>query len=526
MRIPTIPVLAMTAATLASVAPAQDSLLFVSRYDSVSIDDMVGRLSQLRPFGIGMVTPGSGATATQWIPSAGISAVIGDPDGDSQYAEFNGLPDNSWSIGAPFVKQADKAKGDPRLVYWSIRETIINPPTIALFDGTGTHVVRVGDWVRVTDNGDVEFFIKREQFTKAMGAQTGAFVEGATAICQAPNGDIYYTPAHAEINGGGRIAGGHWVSNGTLQVFAFDGAICYIPNAAITYDANGNVQDVAAGSARLAVNEVGSGPNGQPSIRDMCNNSMAVDRLGQRTRTTFFMTGLEIDPNGGTFPDWFDPQRNHPNLIFTFGNADDTCCGGLGSWLGTVFSTAGATPGSIATLNGVAMGSTTLAGANGSWTGIKAGSGNQSAPVLRGLALIRGSFNATAPYGTASLQTDDDGVVSVSATNAQIGLSVQGPGGFLPGALFLNAGPLSGGRQIGTDASALVSGWATLHVGGNGGPFLLSNFGSDAKGQATRSLPVPNNPTLVGQSLMHQAVALNAGGSLLLTNPVVTDFRM
>lgn len=515
---------ALATLTVAGAAHAQDTLLFVSRYDSVSIDDTSGRLSTLRPFGINMVTPGTGATATQWIPPAGISAVIGDADGDGQFAEFSGLPDNSWSLGAPFVKHADKAKGDPRLVFWSIRQTIRTPPTITLFDGMNTHVVRVGDWVRVKDNGDVEFFIKREHIVKAMGTQTGSFVEGATAICQAPNGDIFYCPAHGPTSSGS-IAGGHWVSNGTTQAFAYDGAICYIPNSAITYDANGNVQDVTAGGARLAVNEIGGGPNGQLSVRDMCKQSNAVDRNGQATGVTFYMTGLEIDPNGGTFSDWY-ANINHPNLIFTFGNADDPCCGGLGSWVGTIFSTSGTPNGSIATINGVTMGSTTAAGADGSWTGVKPGSGNVSAPVLRGLALIKGNFNVKAPYGTASLQTDDDGIVSISASGAAINMSVQGPGGFLPGAIFLNAGPVAGGRSIGQDVSFIAGGWASLHVGGNGGPFNFSSFGTDTKGQATRSLPVPNNPSFIGKSLNFQGAAISGSGRALLTNPVVIDFRM
>ncbi len=519
------PLFALCATLAATALPAQDSLLFFSRYDSTSLDASAGGLGGLRPFDISVVTPGSGAAAHPWIPSSAIAAVTGDADGDTTMAEFAGLPQASWGLGAPFVKQADKASADPRRVFWSITEQTTSPPTVTVFDGTSTHVVRKGDWVRILDNGDVEFFIRQDHFTKAIGAQTGSWVAGANAICQASDGSIYYSPAYG-ISSGGSVAGGHWVSDGMTSVFAYDGAICYIPAAAITYDANGNVQDVAADSARLVINEIGVGPGGEFSVRDMCAASGAVDNLGQPTAITFWMIGIEIDPNGGTFKGWFDQSVDHPNLIFTFENIDSTCCGGLGSWQGTIFSTApntGGTMGSIAVINGVTMGATSLPAANGSWTGIVQGSGAASAPVLRGLATVSAGWASNAPYGSVALHVANDGLVSL-ASDPNIRLSQQGLFQGFPSALVIGGGPAPGGRPTAFPLPSLGGGWSTVHTF-NGGPIGFGLFVGDTSGRAFATLPVPTgSPGLLGASLIWQTFSLGPMGNLF-SNPVVTEIR-
>lgn len=506
-------------------APCQNkTLLFFPRYDSTSTDTAaLGRLGSLRPFDLTAVTPAGNASAHPLLPAAGFSALFGDADNDGSFAEFSGLPDASWGLGAPFVRWDDKPSGDPRLVYWTIREPALGAPTITLFNNLTTiHTMRVGDWVRITESGEAEFFIKQEQFVKAAGAQAGVFVAGATAICQAANKDIYYCPAHG-VSSANQIAGGHYVSDGTNQVFAFDGAICRIPASAITYDNSGNVQDVVAGSARLVVNETGAGPQNQPSVRTMVQNSFANDSIGNKTTITFMMVGLEIDPNGGGFMGWFGQQ--HPNLIFTFENQSTSCCGGpWGSWMSTIFSTAGSPMGQIATMNNFPLGTTT-GNANGAWVGLQAGVGHPDAPIIRGLAWIDAGYQPAPPYGNATLQTANDGVIDLS-TDPTAYLDVQSPiaGGAVD--FYLGIGPFPGTRPLSFSLSPLLGGYGSVHVLSLG-PVKLGGTVCNAAGQATIAIPVPNNPVLKGLSLIWQAYLFTKPTLPVdqLSNPVLNEIR-
>lgn len=517
-----IPRLCVAVALASAALSAQSkTLLFVSRYDSQSLDATAGLLGNARPFDIFAVTPGVGATAFPWLPGAGIAATIGDPDNDGVVAQFAGLPQDSFGLGPLFVKDADRKSGDPRKVYWSVRVPIQMPPRIDVFSGTTVHTIRPGDFVRLTQNGEVEFFIKQEHFVAAAGTQTGNWVNGAGALCQAPNGDLYYAPPNA-VSQGGAVAGGHYV-NKPAPTWCNDGAICRIPRADITYDTNGNVTSIANGSAWLVAEEVGSGPSAEPSVRTMCVNSGALDSINKVTAVTFTMVGLEIDPNGGIWKGWHDKTVDIPNLIFTFNNTATTCCGGpWGSWCGTVFSTApnGSSQGSIAKINGMTMGATS-GNADGAWTGLKGGTGNASAPVIRGLAWIEAGFKSTAPYGNATLVTPGDGKVEL-LKDPNVRLMVQGPIGVFPSVLVVGFGVGTGKRPTSFDLSGVFGGYANVHV-----PTVLFQFGlgaSDLKGRSSFVVPLPNDPRLIGLNVTWQGASIT-GNKDLLTNPVVTEIR-
>jgi len=514
------------AACLGVPAFAQSkTLLTVSRYDSQSIDATAGVLSTLRPFDILMVTPGTGATASPWIPGAGLSAMIGDPDKDGVLAEFASLPQDSFGVGDLFVKYADRKKGDPRSVYWTVRVRSVSAtaPKIEVFTKSGTHTMQVGDWVRIGENGIAELFITQALIMKAAGTQTGAWVPGADCLCQAADGSLYYSPPNGPTQTNSGIAGGHWVSNGTTAQWLNDGSIAYIPAKAITYDKNGNVSDVTAGSARAVVGEVTTGTNaGTPNVRSMCVNSGAVDSIGKQTSISFYMTGLEIDPNGGSFPGPWGTTM-HPNLIFTFGNPATSCCGGpFGSWMGTVFSTAKNSTnqlGSIAKINGVVMG-TTSGKADGAWTGIKGGTGHASAPLLRGLALVEAGFQTTAPYGSTVLGTAMDGLIDTKK-DPNVRLMYQGPGKLFPAILLLGIGPSTGGQPFSVDLSSLFAGFGSVYA--LNGLVSLSIGVTDLNGRKAVTVPVPNDPRLIGATLVWQALGLNPGHPL--SNPVINEIR-
>jgi hypothetical protein len=253
----------------------------------------------------------------------------------------------------------------------------------------------------------------------------------------------------------------------------------------------------------------------------MCLNSGATDSIGSRTTITFTMIGIEIDPNGGTWSSWQDTKL--PNLIFTFNNTATTCCGGpWGSWHGTVFSTADSSPnnpGSVAKINGTSMGVTT-GNADGSWLGIKAGTGHVSAPVVRGLAVLETGWNPTAPYGNASLQIENAGTVAIG-TNAKF--AVQAQRANFPLILAMDVGLAKGARPSSVPGSLLgFGGFGGLYVTP---PFLaVSNLGTDAAGRALLSGPIPNDPNLKGLNILMQAVSVGLTGTHL-TNPAVVEFK-
>ena len=98
---------------LAWTLPAQSkSLLYVSRYNSTSLDGAAGVLGDAGPFDITGVTPGTNATSFPLLPAAGVSAMIGDPDNDGVLAEFTGLPHASFGITGLFIKDKDRQSGD------------------------------------------------------------------------------------------------------------------------------------------------------------------------------------------------------------------------------------------------------------------------------------------------------------------------------------------------------------------------------------------------------------------------------
>ncbi|HHI79722.1 MAG TPA: hypothetical protein ENK02_07055 [Planctomycetes bacterium] len=512
MQITTFVAASFTAAiiTLGAGLGAQNTVLYTGRFDTQSLDSTAGNLSVIREFDIGAVTPStSGATAFSFLPVAAMSAMLGDGDKDGQLAEYYKAKSyfQRWNHAGCFVKAADKASGDPKKVYWTVRDNgaSTNPKLVVFVaGGTKTVTVKPGDFVRIGANGNAEFFITQALIMKAAGKQPKGFKPGASDIAQAKDGSIYYSPAE----------GGHWVSDGTNQAFAYDGAICYIPGSAITYDAQGNVQDVKAGSARLLINEVASTPN----IRTFVGNANAADRSGNKITSTANLVGLAIDPNGGTFTSPFTPKVKHPNLLFTFDN---------GGYAGTIFTTAmNATnvPGDIARINGVLMGAHLPGGkADGSYLGVKLSLPNFQ-PTLMGLEVIQTKLKSKAPYGMAILDTQKDGVL-VLGTDKNLELDVQAVFPRLPILLVLGAGPAKGAFAPSADLSSILGGFGSLYEVVPG-PFLLNGGQTNLKAQALIKLPVPNDPTLKGQKLLWQAAVRSATGpSTWLTNPVVTDIR-
>ena len=517
--------LAITAAAavvLASVLGAQKkSLIFTNRYDVVSTQaGGAAVLNAIRGQDFCAVTPGAGATAFGLLPTTGFNALAGDADGDGSVAQLSGVKSYaSLAIAGPFFKWADKTKGNYRLAYFTVKTGSTKPATYTVMSNGKPFVVRPGDWIRFKVDGQVEFFITQDLIMKAAGKQSGAWVDGANCMCQDKDGNLYYVPAHGKTHAGTGVAGGHWIQSGlpSGRQFAFDGAVVVIPKKAITYDASGNVKDVKAASAKLVFNEINN-PTSQPNLRDMTKNSGAKGGKGQATLITFWVGGIDIDPNGGTFQDWNGVKR--PNLMFTVVRSAFRTGG---SWKGTIFSTApnNGQQGSIAVINGVMMGSKVKADA--SWLGLQNGKTLANSPLLYGLAWLDTKWNATAPQGPAIADVAKDGLLTIG-TDTTIDLAFQGALRRFPvAALSFGVGAAKGTALNGVDFSSTFGGWGWFYPP-TASSIVFGGTATNALGQVAYSFPLPNDMGLKGIHLLWQGAIL-ARGKLDLTNPFATQFK-
>ena len=370
----------------ASAVGQNKSLIFTGRFPFKSLDAPNerpnGSINQLDEFDFSFVTPGPGAFARSLQPATAHQAYLGDGNADGNFTKFAGFKTYFQNIqfGGLFVKHADKASARYDKVYFTVRSNAA-PLQIEAFvnNGTAVTVLRPGDFVRFTGNGNLEFFVTADQLDVAAGpppvGQTS--IKGASAMCQDAAGNLYYSPPQ----------GGHWINgNGSplVPVFCNDGSIVTIDAANITYDGQGNVAAFAPNSARVLIEETQGGPSLSPLFtRQMVINSLCMDRTGVPLTAAGFgrVAGLDIDPNGGTFaarwPDSTGAFPLEPNLVWT---------GDPGAWAGTIFSTAG--NGSVATINGVLCGSLTLGvPADGHWLGVQLDIANFQ-PTLMGLCVV------------------------------------------------------------------------------------------------------------------------------------------
>ena len=513
----------------APLAAQKKSLLFSNRYDVITTEAGNALLNAIRAHDIAAVTPGAGATAFSLVSSAATSAMAGDADANGSAAQLAGVvPYSDLAVCGPFIKHADKANFSPNKIFWTVKNGKVKGSSVTVWSNGKPVVVRTGDFVRFLPNGQVEYFITQDQIMKAAGRQTGSWIKGATCLCQDKAGNLYYVAAHGVNAAGTGVGGGHWIEKGlpSGRQFCYDGGVVAIDAADITYDANGNVKDVKAASAKLVFNEI-TNPTNQPNLRDMCKNSGAKDDKGCTTDITFWMGGIDTDPNfvfddkdaKTYFTDWNGKKR--PHMIFSVVRSAFQSCG---SWKATIFSTApnSGSLGSIAKVNGVSMGSTTKADA--AWMGLQDSKTLSSSPLLYGLQWADTNWNVKAPYGVSSMDSAKDGAFTVG-TDKTIDLAVQGSTARFPvAALSFGVGFPKGGRLAGVNLSG-VFGSHGIFYPPSAGWVVFAGGGSDIRGQAGYSFPLPNDNNLKGTMLVWQALTLKLGGKLDLTVPVLTELK-
>ncbi len=496
------------------------SVVFVGRFPARSLDEVNARpgssITMIEEFDLAYVTPGPGAFARSWLPSTAHQAFRGDANNSGNQTFFRGFKAyfDRINFAGPFVKNADRASGDPLKVFWTVRDTIATHQfDVFTTNGTAMHTLRPGDFIRWAGNGNVEFFITQDQIMAAAGPQTGTFANGASAICQDAAGNLYYSPAE----GGHWIAGNNFVNGNGNRVFANDGSIIMIDAANITYDASGNVASIVPATAHILWEEVSAGPLSGLSVRGMAANSNGQTATGALLTGYANTVGLDLDPNGGTvvaaYPVGEVPNQvsyTVPNLVWTVDN---------GTMCSTIFSTQN--NGSIAVINGVQMGSNqTGIGCTGTPMGLVTDTGNFQ-PTSMGFCIM----NA---WGHEPLVLDmpNFGALENSTTQASWEIDVHGDNGQVVFLLF--------GMGPGTNSFAPSVPLALLppvFTGTSFGqafpyqsPSTLALLINDSFGYSTFSVPNPHTGTFAGMTLLLQAVGLT-GNQFALSNPVQMQLK-
>ena len=323
---------------LAALAPAQHVVLVTA---SATTERTLGldmpEVDTMNPDGIYEVYPTLGVpyTARPFLPVSLQAHMVGDLDSDGLFIDnsTDGPQGSSATTDALFVKAGTIGPVTPRDVFFSVS---------ALQAQFG---VNPSDVVRYAAQGVLEYFVTDAMITTATGGTTLNF----DALCQSAAGDLFFSFSSAETLHFGSAA---------------DGDLLMIPASAITYDGFGNVSAITANSAVRIATEADLGA--------MRTVSGFREFDGTTPTTLFNLSGLEIDPNGGT---WVSPVDglNYPNILYTWKDSSNDGC---------ILSTAGG--GSFAIINGVALGSATAT--TGAQLGWQPGTSGTSGPD--GLAII------------------------------------------------------------------------------------------------------------------------------------------
>lgn len=433
-------------AALSVPAAAQHIILMTPSLDERTIGNDLPEIDLIRTDEIYQVRPlpGVAYTARPFLPISLQYAYVGDLDGDGQYVE-DSIDGPGGPLDVIFVKAGAAAPMTPRDVYWSITSTTgINIPGLLL-----------SDVVRYSAQGVRDTFVTEAMIMTATGGTT----LNLDALCQSSAGDLF-------------------LSFSLLETLHFgpadDGDLLMIPAAAISYDRNGNVMAIAANSVvRLAT---------EAHLIAMVNNSGFRTSVGGTITTTFELSGLEMDPNGGTF---VSPEGalTVPNLLFCWSDFSND---------GAIISTANG--GSIAVINGVAMGSTVAT--QGNQIGWLPDSTGTDGPGGLALIPIQPEAFAAENYprnlhtqgsGQTLLQVQISGGTPGGASVIALGLGPNTPGGAFP--VFPAPPPMLGELFLGS-------------------PITLGIFFNDSLGNCASQLLILPTASLAGLNVMAQALDL------------------
>ena len=433
---------------LAALAPAQTTQILTSvngttdartlALDPAEIDEIrEGDIYEVFPL------PGVPYSLRPFLPISLQWHFAGDIDGDGQYVEGSdsGPTGSGNGIDAIFRKATAPGPFTPRDIYFSTESASSTLGTLP------------SDVVRYAGQGVLEYFLTEAQLETATGGTT----LNLDALCQTLTGDLFFSFSLTETL--------HFGS-------ADDGDLLFIPSSAITYDASGNVVAIAANSATIVLED--------SDLNAMQANSGFVEFDGGPPSTLFDLSGLDLDPNGGTFVSPVDTLV-YPNLVWTWSDSSND---------GAILSTA--LGGSFAVINGVPMGSAVAT--TGAQIGLQPTSSGTSG--LGGLAVIpvQGQQFEVLNY-PRNLHTSGDG-----QTFVQLQVSGGTPNGFTLLAWSVEANTPNGAFPAIPAIPPFTGEFGMLS------PVIIGVFANDAQGITTTPLITLDTTVLSGVNLAAQGL--------------------
>ena len=509
--------LAAAAAALvgSSLVAQNQTVVFTGRFPSVAIDTASerpgGSASQIEGVDSAVFTPTVSTGARSLFPATAMQAYWGDAYNDNNYTRLERNVFTTyferWDVAGMFIKDADRATAGPDSFYFTVRDRVVK--NMMVLDQTGTSIVAImpGDFVRFLPNGSIEYFVTDDLLAMAYGpvpaGQSGEM--GASDICQDGAGNLYLSPSEGGIWVNGNMGGAEYCNRG---------AVVKIPASAITYDVSGNVSAIAPSSAYMLWNQFTAGPGGTAMWNFITGSNGQLNDgspISASQANFYNLVGLDIDPNGGmataSYPDGSGNTDMVPNLVF---------CTDNGTVGGIIYSTANF--GSVATINGVQMGSNTNGvPTDGSHLGVVLDTAAFQ-PTLMGLAVVP----EIAPTvvldmpASGSIQTTDPTVdFDMSGTPFDVGFVIADLGPQAPG-LFFPSVPL-GSFPVNFSGRS----WPGLFPYLN--PTTLGLVILNGNGYGTLSLPNFHNGTFTGATMVAQAVTLTR--PFTVSSPVVLQLK-
>ncbi len=458
---------ALLTLALAGAGFAQHSVVFALDSDENTFSNGNGLFESglLKEDEVAIVTPTVGLySASAWLTMSCQWAYLGDADNDGRYADdsVEAPGDDTDSV---FVKRFPSAPVGPL----TQRDLYISKESS---DGFAAGTIENGDVFRYIGgpNGTLEVFVREDDLLVAIG-QASTSDLNTDAICQSSTGDLFVSFADNELVNG---------------VNANDGSIIMIPASAIAYDGNFNVASITAGSAIKIAEEA-------DMFTVVAASGMKTSVGGTITASNVSeLTALEIDPNGGT---WTTPLGGQtvPNLLFAWqGFSND----------GGIVSTAGG--GSIATINGIAMGSTVAT------TGLQIGMLPTSTGIfgMNGLAVIDAQAN---PFVS---ENHPRNLITSLPSYHRVEFSGATPGAIV--AVLGDVGPAVSGSALG---SLVFPPFGELFITSVEG-VNLGSVVADTGGFANMVL-ILTSPTLVGLNVVFQGFDLS---TFTLSAPAALQF--
>jgi len=429
-------------------ALAQHTVLINMDGDELTLDNGNGRVSvgTCGEDEVYAITPavGSKPSAYPFLSRACQWVLLGDADNDGRYADSSTSAPGG-DIDAIFRKAADAGP-------FGMRDVFISKESNTDF-GPG---VEDGDVFRYAGPlGALEVFITEAHLQTALGTASSSV--DLNAICQNAAGDIFFSVSLS------------------LTGITDDGDLWMIPNSLITYDGSGNVSSVNGLGTKVAT---------EAEMLALVTTSGFRTSVGGDVSTSFDLSALEIDPNGGSWTPLSSGQTID-NVIFGWSGFSND---------GGIISSSGG--GSVAVINGVPMASTTAT--QGDQIGLLPDSTGLGG--LEGLALIpeQNQFGVVENY-PVDLHTS----TSTNYSYHRIELAGMTPNSFAQ--LFLVLGPTASGGAVASVPAfggEFFVGTAVISVG----PIF-----TDSKGFGDLQLVIPPLPNLPGTNIVLEVIDAGTG---------------